>query len=333
MSIEVNLVLQSFGRENEYKRAIFTILSFYAFSSLPVEKTRVILFTDQPNYFQYFLQSLPVQYILLTKEKILQMRGKIDFLHRMKIALIEEAFSISEGAIIYADSDSFFIADPVPMVKELSPAKSCMHVWEYELESLKNAALPAGQTALAFYELILSRTFQLADGSEVKYPLNSSSWNAGIMMFHADHSKFIPDVYALTDQFYPPTLNHASEQYAFSLVLKHRTEIMPCDSVIYHYWYRVKKQIIDSFLAGRITANWGQQSMSKKVKQVKDWCLILPGYLEKHILTVKDNAIQSFNKRHFRKGYSYALKALLRKPLDFHFLKDVLYHSKNWKKA
>src|SRR5688500_15091363 len=110
-SEESSLVIQSFGRENEYKRAILTVLSFYANCSLPDEQTRLMLFTDRPEYFSSYLSGLPVDFILLTPEKIKEMRGNIDFLHRMKIAVIEEAFDKTGGNIIYADSDTFFVAD------------------------------------------------------------------------------------------------------------------------------------------------------------------------------------------------------------------------------
>src|SRR5687768_10678009 len=111
-----NLVIQSFGRENEYRRAILTILSFYAYSSIEMDKTSVLLYTDKPEYFYGYLDGLPVNYILLTPEKIKKMRGDIDFLHRIKIAVIEEALILSDGAILYADSDSFFTGDPKPLI-------------------------------------------------------------------------------------------------------------------------------------------------------------------------------------------------------------------------
>ena len=328
-----NLAVQSFGREYEYRRAILTVLSFYVYTSAPVMQTRVILFTDRPEYFKPFFGGLPIEYVLLTEDKIKKMRGGINFLHRMKIALIEEALEKTEDALIYTDSDSFFIGDPLPLVKQLSPKKSFIHLWEYEMESMREAELPAGQTARAFVRLIESSVFELADGSEVRYPLNSSSWNAGSMMLHPYHLQFIPDVYKLTDQFYPPTLSHASEQYAFSLILQQRTEIAPCDSVIYHYWYRTKKQIIDLFLAERLTANWAEKTLAQKLKEVKGWCKKMPDHFTHHVLTIKDNAIQLFNKHQYLNGYKYALKAVCKNPLDVHFLRDVLYHTKKGLKA
>ncbi|PIQ22095.1 MAG: hypothetical protein COW65_05210 [Cytophagales bacterium CG18_big_fil_WC_8_21_14_2_50_42_9] len=326
--MKTNLVIQSFGRENEYKRAILTILSYYAYIRLTVDKTRVLLFTDKPEYFAAYLKDLPVDYILLTPAKIKSMRGQIDFLHRMKIALIEEAFSLINGNMLYTDSDTFFIADPNPVIQQVSPEKSFMHVWEHQFESLRNMPLPAGKTFRAFVELIESQNFQLADGREIKITPRYASWNAGVMMFHPTHARFIPDIYTLTDQFYPATQNHASEQYAFSIMLQENTDLEPCDSVIYHYWYRIKKQIVDLFLDTRLNITWAQLPLSDKLNQVKTWTMMLPAYFDEHVLTLRDLAIQSFNTNDFSTGYHQAFKALVKNPFSLGFMKDILYHTK-----
>lgn len=324
-----NLVLQSFGRENEYKRAILTVLSFYVYNSLPIQDTRVILFTDKPDYFKDYLAGLPVDFVLLTPAKIKEMRGQIDFLHRMKIALIEEAFGMIDGNMLYADSDTFFTADPIPLARQLSPQKSFMHLWEYEFESLRNQELPAGQTFVDFLKLIENNTFKLADGSEIKVSATDSSWNAGVMFFHPSHVRFIPDVYTLTDQFYPGSLNHASEQYAFSIMLQKNTNIVPCDSVIYHFWYRTKKQIIDLLLQNLFNEAWGKKSLTEKLQEIRNWTERLPTYFEDHILTIKDNAIQNFNLGNYSAGYKHTANVLLRELFsDKSFLKDVLYFTK-----
>jgi hypothetical protein len=322
------IAIQSFGRESEYRRAALTILSFYAHTSVPVADTLVVLFTDRPQWFESCLDSLPVRYILLTPEKIKSMRGEIDFLHRMKIALIEEAFTFCEESLLYADSDTFFTADPTPLVQQLGYSKAFMHLWEYRFESMSDLPLPAGSTFRDFLKLIETKTFRLADGTPVTIRPEQVSWNAGVMFFHHSQARFIPDVYALTDQFYPPTSNHASEQYAFSVILQEQVELQPCDSVIYHYWYRVKKQITDLFLATEITEQWKKQPLSEKVREVRRWTEMLPGYFEKHLLLVQDHAIQAFNEGRYAAGYKFAAAALLKSPLDRKFIREIFYHTK-----
>jgi hypothetical protein len=326
MSKSCTLVIQSFGRENEYRRAVLTILSFYAYSSIEQGNTKVLLFTDKPEYFSGYLDGLPVVYILLTREKIKKMRGGIDFLHRMKIAVIEEGLAISEGSILYADSDSFFIGDPKPLLERLAEGKAFMHLAEFPfVKEVEDKT----KTYQEFYALINRQDFLLADGSRLKVTPDHWSWNAGVMMLHPAHRSFIPDVYTLTEQFYPPTLNHASEQFAFALVLQTNTKLEACDSVIYHYWYRIKKQIADDFLHRHVTGNWKNLDLADKLNQVREWTKDLPELFEKHVWRTRDRAIQAFTVNNFSEGYRWAAKALAQKPFSSgSFLKDTLYHLK-----
>lgn len=322
----MNLVIQSFGGQTEYNRAIFTILSFYTHTTLPINQTNVLLFTDNPEYFKNYLKDLTVTFILLTPEKIKWMRGDIDFLHRMKIALIEEAFSLTSGTLLYTDSDCFFIADPSSVTEKVSAQTAFMHLPEYpfvkEVEDKTD-------TYKNFHHLISRQDFKLTNGSKLKVVPQHFSWNAGVMAFHPSHSRFIPDVYALTDQFYPACGSHASEQYAFSLVMQENTQLKRCDDVVYHYWYRVKKRIMDQFLEKKLDAQWSLHPLSIKLKTVMRWTQGLPNLFEKHIWTIQDHAVQAFNLNNFSEAYKWSLKAVLKEPFESGaFLKDVIYHTR-----
>lgn len=321
------LVVQSFGNEKEYRRAVLTVISYYAFCS-PSDAMKTLLFTDRPQYFEVVLKGFPVEFILLSEEKIRQMRGAIDFLHRMKIALIEEAFQKSDDSLLYADSDAFFTTDPMPLFRGLSPAKAFMHVYEYAFESLKTWTLPGGETNQKFYTLILNHKLTLVDGSDFVIRPDNASWNAGVMMLHREQAAYIKDIYALTDQIYKVTGNHASEQFAFSVILQTRTKLEPCESVIYHYWYRVMKKIADEFLEKKITRQWTNLPADKKMTDVGAWTKALLPLFENHELMLRDKAIQAFNINDFATGYAFAWKAFLKRPSDINFLKDVAYHTK-----
>src|SRR5260221_7641229 len=95
-----SLVIQSYGSTNEYKRAIFSIWSFYAWTNKLTDQVLVILFTDNEEYFRQHLKTLSVKFISLSPDKLKSMRGKIDFVHRVKIAAIEEAFEHTEGNLL-----------------------------------------------------------------------------------------------------------------------------------------------------------------------------------------------------------------------------------------
>jgi len=324
-----SLAVQSFGKEYELKRAIFAILSFFTKTSKQQRQTSVFLFTDKQEYFKPFLEGLNVHYVHLSPEKIKLMRGDIDFLHRMKIALIEEAMTISQNDLLYFDSDTFFIDDPTPLMLQLSPNKSFMHIHEYEIEAMKDFPLPGGASFQAYYNHIVANSFKLSDGTDFKISPKLSSWNAGVMMLHKSHLNWLPDVYALTEQTYPFTQNHASEQYAFSIILETRTALKTCDSVNYHYWYRIKKQIMDEFLDNQLTQAFAVKTLDEKLVIVSNWTNMMPQYFDQHVFALRDNAVQSFNENQFAKGYQWAAKAIVKKPFgDVKFLRDVLYHAK-----
>lgn len=318
------LVTQSFGNENEYRRAILMIWSFWVHAAT---SAKVVLFTDRPDYFESYFFGQPVEYILLTPEMIKSMRGDIDFLHRMKISMIEEAFGRSKNNLLYADSDTFFISDPSPLLENLSPEVAYMHTREYDFESIRNMRLPAGKAFQEFVNLLDKKTFVLADESSLKVPTSLSSWNAGVMMFHPTHKKLLPDIYALTDQFYPATLNHASEQYAFSIVLQNKTELRSCEEVIYHYWCRVKKQIADDFLFKNVSQLVHANS-TQKIITIKKWTSYLIWTFDNHEWILRDRSIQAFHENKFKDGYRFAIKAILKNPLNFAFIKDMAYHTK-----
>ncbi len=318
------LVTQSFGNEREYRRAIFMVWSFWAYTPT---SSRVILFTDRPDFFRPYFSGQPVEYVLLSPEKIKSMRGSIDFLHRMKIVMIEEAFSISKTNVLYADSDTFFINDPSPLMANLSPSVAYMHEREYNFEEMRYMPLPAGETFRALVSLLDTNTFVLASGSSLKLSTYQSSWNAGVMMFHPVHKALLPDVYSLTDQFYPPTRNHASEQYAFSIVFQNNTDLSSCKEIAYHYWYRVKKLIADEFLEKNVGILL-LLDIEEKIDLIKKWTSYLQFRFDNHVWMLRDQSIQSFNKGEFKQGYAFAARAFLKNPFSFSFNMDVLYHTK-----
>lgn len=321
------IVTQSFGREEEYRRAIFAIDSFFAFQPI-ASKVCVYLFTDNAPYFEPYLSGYNVKYENLTLERIRNMRGRYDFLHRMKICLIEETLLASNEKILYFDSDTFFLGDPSSVLAKVEFGCSAMHEREYQFKDLRKMTYPAAKTFHEFVSAIASSEFLLGDESRVRISEEEYSWNAGVMILSPNHLSLMPHVFALTDQFYAASENHASEQYAFSVVLSRNSNVIPIGNVVYHYWYRVKKRVMDAFLAKRITPAFCLMSQDERTKKIRTWTSRLPEVLKHHPMIVKDKAIQAFHEKKIVDGYYFAVKGLFLDPLDFKFLKDVLYHTK-----
>lgn len=323
-----NLLVQSFGSEKEYRRSIFMVLSFFAHCSLQNDRIRVVFYTDKPSYFKYFFSGLPIVYKTLTLSKIDEMRGTIDFLHRMKIAMIKETFNAYQEDIIYADSDSFFTGDICPHFQKLNPSTAFMHKKEYFFCTMEKMALPGGQPFVDFYHKVVNHSFALNSGRSYSIDEQMASWNAGVMMLHNSFEEVLDDVFGLTDEFFLRTKNHACEQYAFSVVLQTIGELQPCEHINYHYWYRVKKQIVDVILSNLLDASFSNDALATKLLKAQNLIMVLPDLMETHILALRDSAIQAFNRNEWMAGYQYALKALRKNPFNLQFLRDMLYHTK-----
>jgi len=323
-----NLVVQSYGARHEYRRAVFSIWSFFVHHESAIEKKRVILFTDDPDFFKPYFGTLPVAYVLITPEKLRHMRGRIDFVHRVKIAAIEEAFAMANDNLLYVDSDTFFIADPAPFMNRLAPQRAFMHIAEYPFSDMKTLELPAGATFHRFYDFIIDKTFYLTDGTPIRISPQQTSWNAGVIVLHHEHRKCIPDVFKLTDDFYPDTENHGCEQYAFSIILERHATVGPCDDMIYHYWLPVKKPIADKFLLPRITDRWAAQTDAQKTADIRLWTQELPVVFETDVLMFRARAIQWFNENRFVKAWGAVLRALRLDPFNWIFLRHTLYHTR-----
>jgi hypothetical protein len=334
VSAEMNklIVGQSFSRESEYRRCIFSFLT--AATHLGKKKADVtfLLFTDHPAFFENWFQGLNIQYVELNGEKMKSFRGEIDFLHRMKIASIEEAFKLfPEHTLLYVDSDTFFLDDAMKCFDRVSTDTALMHMKEYEFSFLKTLLAPHWKTFQDFYRLISTSTFQLTNGKSVRVQDSDESWNAGVICLHPSQKHFLDDVYVLTDQFFPPTQHHASEQFAFSIILQKRVELLPCQDVIYHYWYRVKKRVMDEFLSGHAFLAMERADLYQKIKVLSKILPSLPNRLDSHFLILQDNAIQAFNEDKMAMGYRWYLKALLKKPFKSGVLtRDMAYHTKRY---
>jgi hypothetical protein len=319
------LVTQSYGSASERRRAIFAIWSFYARPGIIDSKIRCLIFTDDPGQFEEYCKELPLDFVLLTPEKLVAFRGEIDFVHRVKIAVIAEAFNRVAGNVLYVDSDIFFTGDPLRYARLLSGTQCFMHKYEYRLHEMKNFPVPALQSFRDLHVFMNSRTFRLADG-ELQIPMDQVSWNAGVIFMHRELVKHLNDVFALTDQFYKGVVNHGCEQFAFSIVLDKYSHVDNCEDLVYHYWLPVRKPIADGFLADKVTESWAKLPVDSKLRSVTKWVSQFPDYIEKDFMMLRYNAIQAFFGDNFGTGIRYALRAWMRRPFNGRFIIDIGYH-------
>ena len=314
---------QSFGRESEYRRAILAVLSFWAWYKGD-EKVVTVIMTDKPDYFRPFFSGIEVDYLLLTTDKIKVMRGDINFIHRMKIALIDEVYQkYPNSDLLYIDSDTFFTQEPSSLLNSITTGTSFMHLLEYEYADYKifSQSGDGEDTHKDLVSLLNTSKFETSIG---EISLNGlATWNAGVLGIASDVKNIIPDVYQLTDIFYKRAPMNGSEQAAFSFMLQKISTVKPAEKYVYHYWGIFKKIVLDAMLENYISKKLANASYADRMDKVK--------WLTKEIpiaIKINEDAFVHFNNDKFFKGFYLALKTLKYSFFNTPIIKDVLFQVK-----
>ncbi|MBF9236329.1 hypothetical protein I2I05_02870 [Hymenobacter sp. BT683] len=325
-----NLVILTYGSETEYKRGILAVLSYCAWASEAAETGQVLVFTDNAAYFRPFFTGLQVTFRELTPEDIRTYQGPAAFVHRLKVAVIDEVLRrYPEDNLLYLDADTFVFADPRPLVAQISPTTSLMHALEYPLDSPSGEG---GKERAQLLQLLAHETFQTSRGEEQFLP-SHHSWNAGVLGLSASAAAYMADVLVLTDAFYAGSESHISEQLAFCLVLQTRSSLRASDQVVYHYWQGREKLAVDALLAAVLTDSFAASPLEKKRTVMRQFTRQLPArirdYLHAHPeIELRDQAIAALHGQHFKTGYQLAWRYLLKKPGDTQFIRVLLYYTR-----
>ena len=246
--MQKNIVILSYGNEIEYRRSIFCVLSFFAWS---VEnKHTILIYTDNPEFFKLYLHQPNISYYLLTPELLTDMLGEDKFLHRIKVSVVRLTFqNFPHRDLLFLDSDTFFVGSSSKVFKLFKKGVSLMHKMEYTLgDSLRIFSdYKQSEFPEAFLKYISSHEFIINSKTE-KFTAEDYSWNSGVLGLTEDFAIYKDDILKLTDEFYANSKWFISEQLAFSLILQRKTQIKRTDHVIVHYWNKVQKTLIDDLL-------------------------------------------------------------------------------------
>jgi hypothetical protein len=309
--INKNLVLLSYGNASEYIRAIYCILSLSAWLEEDSTNPSIILYTDNPDFFQTYLGDFEIDYSFLSLEQIVELQAGTNFIHRVKVAVIDLTFKrFPDQEVIFIDSDTFFMADPMELFNGLDSSTSFMHKREYSFKdglklynSFKQEEFPQ-----AFIDYITGREFYICGKVEI-FDINDYSWNSGVLGLHKGFGSYMPDVMKLTDEFYANSKWFISEQLAFSLILQRRTKISSAEDFVFHYWGKRQKVLMDRLL-GRLfedhvadfTKKVFMRSITRKWKSIIEADLI---YEQAENAFIRGNFLYGF-----KKAFHYFLKKI-----------------------
>lgn len=254
----MNLLLLTFGSnlENHYQAA-FCVLTFLKDPKIK----NVIIITDYPEF--YYLFGNKIEIITIDKSKLNDWKGKYDFFWRIKIKALELAqLKYPNEHLIYVDSDTFLASDTSDILKKLDNNIGVMHIFEYKLSNISQS-----NTARKMYSALNGKTF-----SSITINHHTEMWNAGVIALPKDKAKQIIDLsLTLCDEICATNCpRRLVEQFAFSLALKHFTDLSPCDNAIGHFWGNKSEwnQCISQFF---VEAALKQKTLTECINDLKSF--------------------------------------------------------------
>lgn len=221
------LLLQAYGKPTILQEALFNLLTFWKLKQAGNYEVEIVVYTDQPAYYQLFSSKIHIE--VLTPEKIQAWKGAKQFVHRLKIMMLQDFFEKYKADVLYVDSDTYFLKDCSALFAAINQQTSVMHIKESLLQEKENLLLKK------IYKFAKKNTF-LIDHETIKIPLDTPMWNAGVLGIAYENRNLLNNVVLLTDVMYDKYPKHVMEQLAFSYILNKHTAILPADEYVYHYW-------------------------------------------------------------------------------------------------
>jgi len=144
MNNEANyLVFLCYGNIGIFHECTFALLSLCRLHT-PEElsKIEIWIYTDNPEWFRSFKDCpLQLRFREVDKQTLQQWRGKIDFVHRVKIEALKDLSTDKTGNILYADTDVVFTHRIDGLLHQLGNGRLYMHIMEGIVSAAPNPVL------------------------------------------------------------------------------------------------------------------------------------------------------------------------------------------------
>jgi len=259
-----NIIYLSHGGKKYYDQTRFSVLSLL---HLLIEQQRqdihIVVYTDS-------LESVPqhplIQAIAIEKSQLAAYRGRFDYVHRIKLEVLQRA-SLEVGTpLLYVDCDSRWRSLPDELFARLQinlpnqQQVGCMHVLEGQFCP---EFFPEYQQAVEMFGPQL-RALGVRDTSHL------AMWNAGAIGVPAGADHFFTQALAIND-FLLPRVNARNwiEQFALSLVACSRFRMEALDQALHHYWnYSYEAPIYLNEIFAAMAPDWDVTRQAKYCAQL-----------------------------------------------------------------
>ncbi len=241
------LLYQAYGSTEILYEALYSILSYLRVSKDTSEedRARIIIYTDNEQLFRKYLHgsTSKIEYVAIDQEKIQEWRGEINFVHRVKIKMLQDFFSRELGNVLYVDTDTVFLKKAAPMFGKIGRGELFMHTCEGQISSRQNRIFEK------VYKHLEANGFAVkVNGRKLEVPAQTEMWNAGVLGINDRHKLLLQRVLDFTDSVYKELPMHIIEQFGFSFFFTQNRKVLAAEDAIYHYWnFKEFRQVLTQF--------------------------------------------------------------------------------------
>jgi hypothetical protein len=235
------IIYQAHGHLDFYNEALYSIISFYKFH--PNTDIKIAIYTDNIPFFENYLPK-EVIYIPINAEQIKEWKGQINFIHRVKINIIQDFTAKFSGNYLYLDTDTYFTACIDAVFKNI--ASNALYLEKYEGDLFESKSRTMKPIAAFFKNNSAFKTAKDSNPISVLPPF--SMWNAGAIGFNSNYIHLLDKVMVLTDALYPKLELHIIEQFSFCYYFQKSSPPLVTVDCIEHYWaFKEFRPILNEF--------------------------------------------------------------------------------------
>lgn len=223
------LIYLAYGSADHYNELMYSLVSFYKFH--PKDAVSILIYTDDSSFINGKIPD-EITLKILDNKTLSLWKGAVNFNHRLKVKVLQDAHSNYTGNFLFVDTDTYFTQNCSDLFQKINNNGVVMDLCEGRL--IDNTGGIARKTRKVLKK---QNQFSLASDTEiVTIDHEFTVWNSGVIGFNSNFSK-LHLVEELVDQLYSKGKLFVMEQIAFNYYLQQYKTPFSAGDYIHHYWY------------------------------------------------------------------------------------------------
>jgi hypothetical protein len=186
----------------------------------------VVLYTDATLAIEQESFDFKITVNILSRSQLLEWLSDTNYLLILKPRVIKHFLDHHQGNVLFLDTDTFLMRDPVDLFDAIGKGALVMHLKENIITKRK-----------AFRENVLPHVFTLANGSQFRVGSSTAMWNSGVIGICNRHAGLLDEALLFTKQMWKIGRWHTIEQFALSYFFQREGKILAADRHVMHYWF------------------------------------------------------------------------------------------------